>query len=145
MNIPAVCDTERLVEVPWIVERLGHPQHLLDVGATDSFYLDDLLATGATVTLLDTRPVLLPPGSQAHIALRDITSPLPSTWDAVFDLVICCSVLDHIGLDAYGNTADAQALERCVANLVRITAPGGRLLLTVPCGRDMVTTHPGGG
>lgn len=142
MNIPVVCDTERRVEVPWIVAHLERPQRLLDVGAADCFYVDDLLATGAAVTLLDTRPIAAPRGATT---VRGDVCQLPDDWRGRFDLVVCCSVLDHIGLDAYGNVAVIGALDQAVRELTRITQAGGRLLLTVPCGRDLVTTHPGGG
>lgn len=135
--------TERSVEIPWLVANLGTPRHILDIGSADATYVDALLATGAEVTLCDTRKI----DQKNAVVWQWIGSAaqMPADWTGMFDLVTCISVLDHIGLDAYGNAADDTLLARTVAELARVTAPGGRLLLTVPFGRDHVTTHPGGG
>lgn len=134
--------TERSVEIPWLVANLGKPQRILDIGSADSQYAAALVATGAEVTLCDTRYIIAP--ESVH-TWQGNAAELPAEWTGYFDLVTCVSVLDHIGLDAYGNAADDTLLPRVVAELARVTAPGGRLLLTVPFGRDHVTTHPGGG
>jgi SAM-dependent methyltransferase len=61
--------------------------------------------------------------------------------DAQFDTVVCVSTLDHVGMDNafYGSDAGRSAdpaaeADRVVGELVRVLAPGGRLLLTVPFG-----------
>lgn len=134
--------TERSVEIPWLVANLGKPKRILDVGSRDATYVKDLVATGAEVTLCDTQPF---PAINSVWQWIGSAAEMPAEWTGRFDLVTCVSVLDHVGLEAYGNAADDTLLERTVAELARVTAPGGRLLLTVPFGRDQVTTHPGGG
>lgn len=138
--------TERSVEIPWLVANLGKPKEILDVGSADATYIRELIATGAEITCVDTRDFTAPPSNMGHLwKWIGSAAELPAEWTGRFDLVTCVSVLDHIGLDAYGNAADDTLLARTVAELARVTAPGGRLLLTVPFGRDHVTTHPGGG
>lgn len=142
-------NTERAAELPWLfarLEQIGPVRSLLDVGHAGADYAPELLATGAAVTLQDVRPFIprhLPPDARYATFVGGV--PWPVAWGTAFDLVTCISVLDHVGLDAYGQPADATALPRLVSELWRVTAPGGRLLLTVPVGRDLWTTHPGGG
>jgi SAM-dependent methyltransferase len=58
--------------------------------------------------------------------------------DGVFDLVWCISSLEHIGMDNSGyagaSFAGAPTAERALAEMMRITRPGGSLLVTVPFG-----------
>jgi SAM-dependent methyltransferase len=136
--------TERSVEIPWLLSRLGKPEKILDIGSADATYIEALVATGAAVTLCDTRPFTMKGDTSVALWIGSVTD-MPDEFTDRFDLVTCISVLDHIGLDAYGNLPDDTALERTAVKLHQILAPGGRLLLTVPFGRNHVTTHPGGG
>jgi len=145
-------DTERQVEVPWLLAHLraqaaahgGPIARLLDVGGTDSPYLAWLPQYAATVAVLDPRPGAFPPAG-----VRTLRGALGTgerlILGAPYAGVTCISVLDHVGLAAYGQPADPGQLARAVADLLRLTAPGGTLYLTVPTGRDLLTTHPGGG
>lgn len=145
-----LCPTnnERRVEIPWLLSRLGTPRRLLDVGHADADYAPELIAAGTEeVALQDVRHFRprhverLP----RHAALYVWPVPWPSAWTGHFNLITCVSVLDHVGLDAYGQQEDALALPLLWAEIARCLAPGGRVLLTVPVGRDLWTTHPGGG
>ena len=140
---------ERQVEIPWLAARLAEltPHTLLDVGHADSFYWPELRATGAHCVLCDVRPfapMLARRGDAPEIHVIS-GADLPAAWSGRFDVVVSISTIDHIGLDAYGQPADDAALPRACAELWRVTAPGGALLLTTPAGRDLWTTHPGGG
>jgi hypothetical protein len=144
MPLPAFVTNERTVEIPWLLSRLGRPRRLLDVGHADADYAPELLATGAAVTLQDVRPfsprhIHGPAQYAAHIG----GPPWPEGWR--FDRITCISVIDHVGLDAYGQPADDAALPALLAAIATALAPRGRLLLTTPVGRDLWTTHPGGG
>lgn len=132
--------TERFVEVPWVLGRLRGARRILEVGhaKAEPFYLDALLAKrepGARVFGLD-------------IVRKRVAGLAPVAGDircapfrnGVFDLVLCISTLEHVGRDVsrYGVRADVDGREgmlRAAAELGRLVAPGGRLLLTVPFGR----------
>lgn len=135
---------ERVVEVPWLLDRLAarRSRRLLDVGAADAAYTALLPDLADAVTLLDVRPFSAPPGVTVAVGPAQ---DMPAAWACHFDTVVCVSTLDHVGLDAYGQQAEPGALEAAAAELWRVTALGGRLLLTLPVGRDLLTTHPGGG
>ena len=59
--------------------------------------------------------------------------------DDRFDLVWCISSLEHIGMDNSGYEGatfpGAPTAERAVAEMLRVTRPGGSVLVTVPFGK----------
>jgi SAM-dependent methyltransferase len=59
--------------------------------------------------------------------------------DSSFDLIWCISTLEHIGMDNSGYTpvftTGEHRAAQAVREMVRLLAPGGTLLLTVPFGR----------
>lgn len=134
--------TERIVEIPWLLGKIGHPESILDIGSADAKYLNDLQGNGARVTSIDTRQYSVPAG--VNIIVGD-AAELPNGLADSFDLITCVSVLDHVGLEAYGNHADPLQMDKVISEMHRVLKAGGRLLLTVPFGRDHVTTHPRGG
>jgi len=56
-----------------------------------------------------------------------------------FDLIWCISSFEHFGMDNSGyrpgSTVDERIADAALAEIVRVLAPGGTLLLTVPYGR----------
>src|SRR5260370_16622746 len=61
----------------------------------------------------------------------DLTS-LPPSWTATLPSISCMHVLEHIGLGRYGDGLDAGGDRKAAAELARVLAPGGQLLLVVP-------------
>jgi len=90
---------------------------------------------------IDTRMFDAPPG--VIFEVRD-AGAMPAEWSGEFDCVTCVSTLDHVGLAAYGNAPRTGALLEVADEIRRVTAPGGRLLLTVPFGADRVTKFSAG-
>lgn len=131
---------ERDVEYSWIAANMpAGPGEALDFGAGEGYM--GLLAArrGFAVTALDLEPVHW---SYGHPNLRfsrgDIfEADLPP---AHFDLIINCSSIEHVGLSGrYGvkeNRADGDI--EAMAKLRKLLKPGGRMLLTIPVGRDAV-------
>ena len=132
---PASSD-ERLIEIPWVLSRLGDAKRVLDVGYANAepAYLaalvnaevDDLVGVD-----LAERPV---PGLRSVVA--DARS-LPFDSGS-FDAVICISTLEHVGRDnrLYGGAEehDERGIATALEELRRVVAPSGRLLVTVPTG-----------
>jgi SAM-dependent methyltransferase len=125
---------ERIVEIPWVLSRLGSGS-VLEVGYAfaEPAYLAALVRSGAerldAVDLAE-REV---PGLAAVLAdVRELPFE-PQT----FDQVLLVSTLEHVGADnsVYGLTDErAGGAEEALAELRRVLRAGGRLLVSVPAG-----------
>jgi SAM-dependent methyltransferase len=132
---PAAGD-ERVIEIPWTLARLRGERRALDVGYANAepAYLAALVAacpdepTGADLLEAEV------PGIRSVVA--DARS-LPFD-DEAFDVVLCVSTLEHVGLDnrLYGavEERDEEGIATALKEFRRVLAPEGRLLLTVPTG-----------
>ena len=128
---------ERAVEIPWALSRLHGAGRVLDVGSANAqpAYLAALATAGiAELVGVDVAAAEVPRMRTVVADARDLPFP-----DSSFDLVLCVSTLEHVGRDnrVYGageERADGEAA--ALAELRRVTAPGGRIVVTVPCGED---------
>jgi hypothetical protein len=130
-------DTERCIEIPWAMSCYRNEQKVLDVGYAHSEerYINPLLSLRI---------------SQLYgidIACKEVKGLIPiisdirktSFSEGFFDLVLCISTIEHIGRDnsKYIKTPEQIDLEgdfKALAEIVRITKKGGRIVLTVPYG-----------
>jgi SAM-dependent methyltransferase len=133
---------ERVIEFPWLYSRRPFGR-LLDAGSTlNHQHILDRFEPEATwlcvTTLRPEQAAYTERGiSYVYADLRD----LPFR-DGFFDTVICASTLEHVGMDntRYGDEAPsasdpATEQSAALAELLRVAAPGGRVLLTLPYGR----------
>ena len=133
--------SERVIEVPWVSRQLAEirPQRVLDTGTAFAplAYHRLLYRLGAQVDGVDLVPFELP-GVKSNVAdLRELPFD-----DESFDAAICVSTLEHIGMDnrvyfdSSGEAVDEEGDVVTLRQLRRVTRPGGRVLVTVPGGRD---------
>jgi SAM-dependent methyltransferase len=113
------------------LERLSLPcgARLLDAGCGSGRTLDDLARFGR-VTGLDLSPMAVRAarGRGHDVRQADILDmPLP---DARFDAVTCLDVLEHIRDD-----------RRALSELLRVTRPGGAIVVTVPAYPSLWSAH----
>ncbi len=124
---------DRDIEDPWLRARLAMlpaGARILDVGCVDGWVLDEY--HGAVG--VDARRAPDKWAQRVYTGDAAITPYL----DASFDAVTCVSVLEHVGLGWYGDPeGDDGKAGRIVAEMARVLAPGGWLLLTVPIGLTM--------
>lgn len=71
-----------------------------------------------------------------YTGAADLTN-LPFASDSIASLS-CMHVIEHIGLGRYGDPLDPDGDLKAIAELVRILAPGGNLLVATPVGRPRV-------
>lgn len=129
--------TERVVEIPWVISRYRGERRVLDIGPAFAHpvythQLSVLQIPELHGVDLSSRRI---PGMR--LARADVRAmPYP---DGYFDLVLCISAIEHVGLDnsRYGVPQDPNTGGDVAALLEigRVLAPGGRVLITVPFGR----------
>jgi SAM-dependent methyltransferase len=128
---------ERLIELPWTLARYRGEPRVLDVGYAyaEPAYLAALVRLGAPELVgVDLAHVEVP-------GLRAVQADVRALpfGDRSFDVAFCISTLEHVGRDnrryGYEDATDGRGMEAALAELRRVLARRGRLLVTVPCGR----------
>jgi SAM-dependent methyltransferase len=132
---------ERVVEYPWLLA--ANPRgRVLDAGSVlnHAHVLDRFLPSFDALTIVTLQPEAAAFTDRKVAYAYDDLRDLPFR-DGRFDTVVSLSTLEHVGMDntSYGSTlARAEdpgaALERAVGELLRVLAPDGILLVSVPFG-----------
>src|SRR4051812_43996008 len=126
-------DAHYFYQGAWLARRLAarRPTEHVDVGS--SALMLSVLSATTPVRHFDFRPLQAAlPGLQC--AAGDILA-LPLAAGSVASLS-CLHVIEHIGLGRYGDPIDPEGSARAARELARVLAPGGRLYLSVPVGRE---------
>lgn len=136
--VVAQCN-ERIVEIPFVHRALPSPfrGRVLDVGCRESQLCFEVSCLGFETWAIDIRPQPIRfPG--VHYVQADICrDPFTS---AVFDVIIACSTIEHIGLLTYGNEElNPEGDSLAIMAIYRLLKTEGRLILTVPFGRPGAT------
>jgi hypothetical protein len=123
---------ERAIEIPWCLSRYRGEPRLLDVGYAFAkpAYLAALLDLGAPgLIAVDVAEVEVPGLERVQAEIRSLPFERSS-----FDVVFCISTLEHAGAedDRYGRGLGSGGLDDALTELRRV---GGRVLMTVPCGK----------
>ncbi len=140
---------ERVVEVPLALQiaRLDTPGAVLDAGFALNLPVVRQAAgrPAAVVTHFtqdETGEPVLPGDDDRYLRAFGDLRAMPF-GDGAFDRVVCVSTLEHVGMDntRYGGASEQapESAATAVAELVRVMAAHGELLITVPYGR--AATH----
>jgi SAM-dependent methyltransferase len=132
---------ERVVEYPWLLA--ANPRgRVLDAGSVlnHAHVLDRFLPSFDALTIVTLQPEAVAFTDRKVAYAYDDLRDLPFR-DGRFDTVVSLSTLEHVGMDntSYGSTVAREedpgaALERAVGELLRVLAPDGTLLVSVPFG-----------
>jgi hypothetical protein len=129
-------DAHYLYHVAWAVRKVHEiqPKRHVDIASSTNF-CTTISATIETV-FIDYRPL--------EVTLSNLTCQAgdlsnEDDWaDNAFDSLSCMHVVEHIGLGRYGDKLDVHGDLKAMDNLMRMLAPGGRLLFVVPVGKPAV-------
>jgi 2-polyprenyl-3-methyl-5-hydroxy-6-metoxy-1,4-benzoquinol methylase len=121
---------ERIVEMPFVLQRLPVGTKVLDVGSSSSPLALQLACLGYSVTAIDVRPYPF-----VHKNLRFHQEDIASCSIAPesHDCAILISTLEHMGLGAYGDSKGMSSRE-FLDTVAQYVKPKGRLLVTFPFG-----------
>lgn len=128
---------ERIVEIPLVFQNITKPNsEILDVGCNESLLTLHMASLGHKVTALDLNGYGFS-HPNIEVLKGDIcTIDLPAQK---YDYIIFLSVLEHVGLGAYGEEGfgggDRKALERAK----RFLKPDGKIIITTPFGKGTIT------
>ncbi|MBI4363923.1 MAG: DUF268 domain-containing protein [Candidatus Latescibacteria bacterium] len=131
---------DRDLEWSWVAARIpSGPGAALDFGCGGSFLGLIAAERGFRVTAVDLEDIEWPYRHARLAFLRGDIFELGLEPEH-FDLVINCSAIEHVGLPGRYGVVESRA-EGDLAAMARMRAlmkPGGRMLLTIPVGRDAV-------
>ena len=119
----------------WLARQLSHRKPLLHVDIGSSVLTMSVISAVTETVFLDYRPLQVRTAN-LHSVSGSITG-LPFA-DAAISSLSCLHVIEHIGLGRYGDPIDPQGSAIAAAELVRVLAPGGRLYVSTPVGRERV-------
>jgi SAM-dependent methyltransferase len=120
----------------WALRKLAElkPEVHCDVGSRLDGFVGQATAI-CPVICYDIRP---PCFQLPHLEFRlGSILDLPAPDNSIRSLS-CLHVAEHIGLGRYGDEIDPKGTEKALKELMRVVAPGGQLLFSVPVGFERV-------
>ena len=121
----------------WAARRIfaRRPRQHVDVGSRIDGFVAHVL-TFMPVTVVDIRA--LDSTVEGLTFVRADMCRLDCFASASIESVSCLHAIEHVGLGRYGDPVDARGWHVALRELARILAPGGRLYLGTPVGRERV-------
>lgn len=136
---PRPLEGDRDVEYSWVVSRMGRgPGRALDFGCGTGYLGLVAARRGYQVTAIDLMPVswLYRMAGLKFVQGDLLTMDLPPRG---FNLIINCSTVEHVGLAGrYGSPDLPDGDREAMRKLHDLAKPAGKMLLTIPVGRDAV-------
>jgi len=130
-------DGEKLIDWGWVCVNLPvGPRRALEIGPGKSPIIPAMLALGYDVTAVDLSSDIshLFSNIRFHFGgFEEIES------DKGFDVIVLCSVVEHIGLSGrYNSREDRDGDLKAMRKALEWLNPHGQLFLTIPVGKDAV-------
>lgn len=129
---------DRWVEWSFCMARMTDgPGRTMDFGADIGFLSLAAAQRGHDVTALDREPSSL---QYRHPRVTHVRSDILA-WEPgePFDQIVNCSSVEHVGLAGrYGSYEESDGDIRAMERMSGMLNPGGRMILTIPVGRDLV-------
>jgi SAM-dependent methyltransferase len=119
----------------WAARRIfaRQPRQHVDIGSRIDGFVAHVL-TFMPVTVVDIRP--LESTVDGLTFVRGDMCRLDGFATGSVESLSCLHAIEHVGLGRYGDPVDARGWRVAIRELARILAPGGRLYLGTPIGRE---------
>jgi len=125
--------SQRAIEYSWLLRNLNaidRESLVLDVGCSESLLSHELIARGFRVVGIDIRDYPFENKHLVFLKRNVIDTKLPND---LFDAIIIVSTIEHIGLEAYGQSIhDTRGDIEALKELKRILKPRGTIFVTTP-------------
>lgn len=128
---------EKILDWGWICANLPQGRRrALEIGSGISPIVPAMLTLGYDVTAVDLCEDLSRQVSGFRFFMGDFNSLSLDPW---FDIVVLCSVVEHMGLSGrFNSNGDPEADLKTMRKVQRLLAPDGLVFLTIPVGQDVV-------
>lgn len=131
-------DAHYLFHTAWAARVLANTRPKLHVDISSCLRFVSMVSAFIPVEFYDYRP------AQLHLSgleskRADLMS-LPFADDSV-ESISCMHVVEHIGLERYGDPLDPQGDLKAISELKRVTAKNGDLLFVVPMGSESIIQY----
>lgn len=110
------------------------PLEHVDIGSRVDGFLTAVLVF-CPVTMIDVRPLSNPP---LGLRFRQADAMSLPFSDASIGSVSTLHAMEHFGLGRYGDPIDPHGTSRGLAEVARVAAPGGRVYVGLPVGKERV-------
>lgn len=126
-------DAHYLYQAAWLARRIAESKPSVHVDVASSALTISMLSAMCRTVFLDFRPLKVTLTGLTSVAASITRLPFA---DASLASVSCLHVIEHIGLGRYGDPIDPNGSHVSARELARVLAPGGKLYLSVPIGRE---------
>jgi len=124
-------DTHYVYHTSWAARILKESNPMVHYDISSSIFFATIVSAFIPVKFFDYRPAPITLNN-LECGQADILA-LPFASDSISSLS-CMHVAEHVGLGRYGDSVDYHGDLKAIAELKRVVAPGGLLLLVVPLG-----------
>ena len=119
----------------WVARKLAKSSPAWHVDVGSSVMMIGIISAMVPTVFIDLRPLRAKVDGLTTMAGNLLALPFA---DGSVDSLSCLHVVEHVGLGRYGDPLDPEGSVKAAQELMRVLAPGGRLLLSTPVGRERV-------
>jgi len=128
-------DRHYIYHPAWAARILADSQPIIHIDVSSTLLFASLISARVPTVHYDYRPPNLRLDNLSVACANMLSLPLS---DASVVSLSSMHVIEHIGLGRYGESLDPDGDLKAVAELKRVLAPGGTLLLVVPIGKPKI-------